>query len=123
MGVAFGKQPVHLPQSVLAPTPRAKTATPVQELPLKDRLDNQLARRLDDAVFDRRYPQGSQLLRPLGNLHPPHSQGLVTARLQRVFQFRKVGLLPCRKLLYALSVPSCRSSVGGHFLPRRHQRL
>ena len=44
--------PVHFAQRILAAQARAEAVASRLELVLKDRLDDQLERRLDDAVFD-----------------------------------------------------------------------
>src|SRR5262244_3833886 len=108
-GVALFKQPIHFSKRVFAATPRAKTVAHLKELPLKDRLQHKLKRRLNDAVFDRRYSQGTKFSTPLGHLHSSYGLWSVASLLKSRTQLLKIPLRPHRKPLYTLSVHS-RSS-------------
>src|SRR5262245_36023116 len=122
-GVAFSEQPLHFSKRVFAAPTRAKTITHLQEHPLKNGLQHQLERRLYDAVFDYRYPQGSKLSSPLGNLHPPHRHRSVASLLKRYAELLKIHLRSRRKPLDALTVDSCCSGICLYFLPGCLKRL
>ena len=116
-GVALSKQPVHFAKRIFAAKTQAKTITHLKKLPLKDGLQHKLKRRLYDAVFNYRYPQGTKLASPLGNLHPPHRHRPVASPLQRYAQLLQIHLRPCRKPLDALTVHSRCSTVRRYLLP------
>ena len=77
---------------------------------------DKLQRRLYDAVFYYRYPQGSLFSSPLGNLHPSHRHRPVGSPLQRYAQFLEIPLRLGRKLLDTLTVDSCCSAVPRYLL-------
>src|SRR5262245_16804246 len=105
-GVAFFKPPLHFTKRVFAAKTRTKTIAHPKELSLKDGLQPKLQRRLYDAVFNYRYPQGSMFSSPLGSLHPPHRHRPVGSPLQRYAQFLEIHLRSGRKPLDALTVDS-----------------
>src|SRR5262244_2399361 len=122
-GVALFKQPIHFSKRVFAATPRAKTVAHLKELPLKDRLQHKLKRRLNDAVFDRRYSQGTKFSTPLGHLHSSYGLWSVASLLKSRTQLLKIHLRPHRKPLHTLSVHSRSSPVCLDPLPCRPKRL
>src|SRR5215472_3463746 len=91
-GVALFKQPIHFSKRVFAATPRAKTVAHLKELPLKDRLQHKLKRRLNDTVFDHRNPQRTKLPAPFGNLHSSYRLWPVGSVLKSYTQFLKIHL-------------------------------
>src|SRR5437773_7433389 len=122
-GVACSKQPLHFPKRIFAAKPWTKAVTHLKELPLKDRLQHKLKRRLHDAVFNHRNPQRTKLPASFGNFHAPHGLWPVGSSLKRCTQFLKIHLPPCRKPLHALSVYSCCARVPLYLLPCRPKRL
>src|SRR6266511_367514 len=92
-GVAFSKQPLHFPKRIFAAKPWTKAVTHLKELPLKDRLQHKLKRRLHDAVFNHRNPQRTKLPASFGNFHAPHGLWPVGSSLNRCTQFLKIHLL------------------------------
>src|SRR5215510_1788604 len=122
-GVALFKQPIHFSKRVFAATPRAKTVAHLKELPLKDRLQHKLKRRLNDAVFDRRYSQGTKFSTPLGHLHSSYGLWSVASLLKSRTQLLQLPLRPHRQPLYTLSVLSRSSPLCLDPLPCRAKRL
>src|SRR5262249_60611881 len=122
-GVPRFHHPSTFPHRAFAATPRAKTVAHVKDLPLKDRLQPKLKRRLNDAVFDRRYSQGTKFSTPLGHLHSSYGLWSVASLLKSRTQLLKIPLRPHRKPLYTLSVHSRSSPVCLDPLPSRPHRL
>src|ERR1700761_2629392 len=121
VGVAFLQQPIDLPQSVLAASPRTKAVAPGAELDFKDWLDDHLQCCLDNAVLHCRYPQRTSLAVRLGNFHPFDRARPVGPRLQLSVKFQEIPLRVASEPLNALAVhPGC-SFVPRNTLPRGFQ--
>ena len=120
-GVAFPKQPLHCAQRVLAAPPRPEAVAHRTELRLKDRLDHELDRRLNNAVFDRGNAQRSCLSDSSRDIHPLDRVRLIAAFPQRRPQLVQIAFRPCFKPLDALSIHPCRTLVGADFRPGRRQ--
>src|SRR5882724_3005387 len=122
-GVAVSKQPLYFPKRIFTAKPRAKAVAHLKELPLKDGLQHKLERRLHDAVFHHRNPQGTNLPASFGNFHAPHGLWPVGSLLKSCAQFLNIHLRPGCKPLHALTVYSCCARVPLYLLPCRLKRL
>src|SRR6185436_9441822 len=82
-GEPFLEQAVDLAQRVMAASSRTETVAPLAERRLEDRFDDQLHRRLDNTILDRRDTQRPRSPVTLGDFHPPDRLGTIAAVLQR----------------------------------------
>ena len=72
--------------------PWPKAVRDLQEVGLKDRLQNQPGRLLDDAITDRRDPQRPAATIRLRDRHPPNRQGAIRALPKRTLQLAEQPL-------------------------------
>ena len=59
-------QTIEFPQRIVTPAPRTEAVAPIRKPMLEDRLDHKFYSLLDNAILDRRDPNGLVLPSPLG---------------------------------------------------------
>jgi hypothetical protein len=121
-GVTVLDQPVHFAQRVMAAASRPEAVALRTERRLEDRFDDELHRRLDDAVLDRRDTQRPRPAIALGDVNP--SDGLRPIRVfpQRPRQLGQIRLRPRREPFDAHAIHAGRAAVGPDTRPGRRQR-
>ena len=116
------QMPVHFTQRIFAAETLPKAKAPRLEFVLKDRLDHQLQRRLNRAVFDSRYAERALPL-ALGYVHTPYRLRAIAPVPQRSRQFGQIAVPPVRESLHAHPVHSRRPSVPFDLCPSQLQRF
>jgi hypothetical protein len=110
------------PQGILGAAARPEAEARRVEPRLKNGLQHELDRRLDDAVLHRGNPQRPHPAIPFRDLDAPDRRRAVISRPQRSRQLRQIHLGVRREPFDALPVHPRRAAVGFDFRPSRRQR-
>src|ERR1700757_3557483 len=116
----------YLLQRLMRRTPRSEPVRTIQEVCLKNRLQDQQGRHLHYPVTHRRYPQRPQLSIRLRDVHAFYRLRLVGLLAQRIlnpFQESRHPLVRLHNLLDRDPVHPGRALVGSHPLPACFQTI